>query len=120
MADRDLSRSRSRRINLWIESIVARRQNGLVSATDRLRPQTTRLSGGQGHDLLTGSADRDTLLGGSVNDTLLGGADADILLGNDTLDGEGHSRDTINGGSGTNTLLGLAAEIDLAFTLIPD
>ncbi|GDY11097.1 hypothetical protein LBMAG52_45850 [Planctomycetia bacterium] len=41
-------------------------------------------------------------------------------MGNDTLDGEGHSRDTINGGSGTNTLLGLAAEIDLAFTLIPD
>lgn len=57
--------------------------------------ETTRITGGNGNDLLFGGTGNDTISGGSGNDMLYGDS------GNDTLDG-GTGNDTLKGGEGND------------------
>ena len=57
----------------------------------------TKIDGGTGNDIITGSAGADTIVGGTGNDTLSGGA------GDDTIAG-GTGSDNLTGGAGIDTV----------------
>jgi hypothetical protein len=64
------------------------------------------ITGGDGHDVLTGDGGTDRIEGGAGEDLIDGGAGADVLAGDagdDLLDG-GTENDTLGGGPGDDTL----------------
>jgi Ca2+-binding RTX toxin-like protein len=65
-------------------------------------------TGGDGHDLITGTTGVETLTGGAGDDIIFGGTGNDILngdTGNDILLG-GTGDDTLNGGTGSDVMFG--------------
>jgi Ca2+-binding RTX toxin-like protein len=69
---------------------------------------TTPWTGGEGHDLITGTTGNENLTGGAGDDIMFGGTGVDTLngdAGNDILLG-GTGDDTLNGGTGSDVMFG--------------
>ena len=84
-----------------------------ASAFALVQGSRLRLTGGAGHDQITGSAGPDDLSGQDGNDVLAGGAGIDFLAGGD-------GNDTLIGGAGQDFVTGNAGADVFAFRAIAD